>query len=575
MKIHDFAKQGNIAGIRGELANGVDIDSLDKSSSSQTSLMCAVISHNASLEMVQFLVENGADINAIGGTTSNCTVLGFAIQSGNIDKIKYLLEIGVNIHPPGANGCDVLIDAICSQNISQGENLISILRLLIAKGAHLGKNQCGASALTAAAWESRFDVVEFLLAAGAEREQLQWTELMYALVFGSVEEVKQLIGDGADLEARDCCNHTPWILSLQVGEIEKVKLLLEVGANQFCGDPDKPSLMYVIANEHVEVLKYLIQQGFDANGVGKYGYTLLIEASEQGATECVRILLAAGADASFGKNEWNTAIFRASNLEIIKMLVDAGEDLSDINDDMRQLLMGLSNDREISNIEQEQYLSGKNRRFGTANPEIMTVEFWHAMVRSSATAWTARTNFDDVENAVGDKAVWCFQRFGRTITQLPDGRIIQIGGEHEDYYDPDFCIYNDVLFSQNDGTFTIFGYPQEMFPPTDFHSATLVGDDIYIIGNLGYVNQRIYDETPVFRLNCHTFKIEKIKTSGEKPGWISRHRAYYREPSHIYITDGKLCTKSEDKTDYIDNKNSYILDLKNMHWSRVTNSSDR
>ncbi|QIR36108.1 ankyrin repeat domain-containing protein [Tolypothrix sp. PCC 7910] len=567
MKIHDYAIQGNIAGVRGQLTKGVDIERLDKSA--QTPLMCAVSSADASLEMVQFLVENGADINAIGGDY-NSTVLGFAIQSGNFDKIKYLVERGVNIHAPGADGCDVLIDAIYSQNISSGENLISILRLLIARGADLRKNQYGASALTAAAYLCHFDVVDFLLKIGADREQLQWTKLMYAIVFGSVEEVKQLIDAGEDLEAWDCCNRTPWILSLQVGNIDKAKLLLPspVERNKYLTS-EEPELMYAIKNNHLELLEWLIDQGFDVETADHYGTTPLVMAAERGATDCVRILLEAGADASRCEDYNRKAINSASNLEIVKLLVDAGEDLSDINEEMQQLLTGLSCDREISNINREQYLSGKYPRFGTANPEIMKIEFWHAMVRSHVTAYTARNTFNNGDNTFEDEAVWCFQRFGRTITQLPDGRIIQIAGEHEDYYDPDFCIYNDVVVFQNDGTFTIFGYPQEVFPPTDFHSATLVGDYIYIIGNLGYSNARIYGETPVYCLNWHTLKIEKIETAGEKPGWISRHRAFYRESSKIYITGGKICTKIGEETDYIDNQNSYILDLKNMYWSKV------
>jgi len=32
--------------------------------------------------------------------------------------------------------------------------------------------------------------------------------------------------------------------------------------------------------------------------------------------------------------------------------------------------------------------------------------------------------------------------------QLPDGRLVSVGGEHEDYYDPDFCIYNVSLSGQ-------------------------------------------------------------------------------------------------------------------------------
>ena len=53
--------------------------------------------------------------------------------------------------------------------------------------------------------------------------------------------------------------------------------------------------------------------------------------------------------------------------------------------------------------------------------------------------------------------VWCFNRFGGTVTKLPDGCFVHIGGEHEDFYDPDFCIYNDVI---------VIATPQFSNPPT-------------------------------------------------------------------------------------------------------------
>ena len=43
-----------------------------------------------------------------------------------------------------------------------------------------------------------------------------------------------------------------------------------------------------------------------------------------------------------------------------------------------------------------------------------------------------------------------------------------MGGEHEDFYDPDFCIYNDVVVYDGHGDFTIYGYPKEVFPSHGF-----------------------------------------------------------------------------------------------------------
>ena len=81
---------------------------------------------------------------------------------------------------------------------------------------------------------------------------------------------------------------------------------------------------------------------------------------------------------------------------------------------------------------------------------------------------------------------WCFDRFGQSTTVLPDGREVLIAGEHEDYYDPDFFIYNDVVVRAPDGKVAIYGYSKEAFPPTDFHTATLLPDSIVLIGSLGY-----------------------------------------------------------------------------------------
>src|SRR5579864_1183506 len=65
--------------------------------------------------------------------------------------------------------------------------------------------------------------------------------------------------------------------------------------------------------------------------------------------------------------------------------------------------------------------------------------------------------------------IWTFDRMGRTCNELPDGRVVCIGGEHEDSYDPDFCIYNDVVVFSPTDQIEIFGYLKEVFPPTDFH----------------------------------------------------------------------------------------------------------
>ncbi|MBD2115118.1 ankyrin repeat domain-containing protein [Nodosilinea sp. FACHB-141] len=565
MRIHDYVKRGDFTGVAQQIASGVDVNTVEIYSL-QTPLMCAVASADADIHMVLFLVDSGADVNAVGGESQD-TVLSLALYAGNLDKIRFLLDVGSNIHYQRPGGYDALIDAMHGRDISNDENLIPVLNLLIERGAKVsGVSSYGESALGGASGAGRFDAVEVLLAAGADPTRLEWTELMYEIALGSLDGVKALIAQGADLCARDYWDRTPWLLSLQVGDLKKAKFLLLSGADRsdrgLCG---KAPLMYPITHNRANILEWLIEEGFDIEATDDFGTTPLMVAAECNATDCVDILLKNGANPSRVNNKGEAAIKLASNLHIVRMLVQAGEDLSDIGYEARQLLLEIHHG--LPQVSYEQYLTGKYRRFGKSNPELMKVDFWEAMVRCGTTAYAARVAFDDTENL--SQPVWCHQRFGGTITELQDGRIVEIAGEHEDSYDSDFCIYNDVVVHQGNGIFKIFGYPKDIFPPTDFHTATLVENYIYIIGNLGYQGERIYNETPVYRLRCDTFKVEKIETTGDKPGWISRHKACYKEPNKIHIAGGKIAILISDDEEYIENLLDYTLDLTNLRWSRT------
>ncbi|RYG63861.1 ankyrin repeat domain-containing protein, partial [bacterium] len=452
----------------------------------------------------------------------------------------------------------------------------------------------------------------FLLDAGADPEPLEWTTLMLAIATGIVEEVRSELDDEPDLAELDRWERTPFLLSLQTGDLEKVRLLAAVSEIDTLGNYSNTPLMHAIESRQTGVLQWLLEQGQNPDAKDDFGETALIMAAKSGATECVRVLIEAGADIALtdaregeptpisdeekaefeermqgyltgdlgddfegfdisdmaeAETEGERAIQLAANLDIVRLLVEAGEDLSAISPEMRAELVGLEVEGE-PDCTPDDFEKGRQRRFGTSNPEKVEVPFWNAMTRSGATAWRARDLFGDTE-LDDDSAVWSFARFGKSLTELPDGRIIEIGGEHEDFYDVDFCIYNDVFVHHGGGKFEIYSYPEAVFPPTDFHSATLVGDFIYIIGSLGYPEGRFDGETPVYRLDINTLAIEKVETSGENPGWISSHRAVYKaESGEIEIFGGKVWGIDEvEKAEFYDeNELRYGLDLEQLVW---------
>lgn len=229
-------------------------------------------------------------------------------------------------------------------------------------------------------------------------------------------------------------------------------------------------------------------------------------------------------------------------------------------------------DEEISADEfgmtPELFSEWRSPRFGRLNPTRMDNKVWEWLIRTRISAYEAAQEFKDVLPA-SDGPTWSFYRFGQTATEMPDGRIIYIGGEHEDHYDPDFCIYNDVAVVNPNDSIEIYGYPEEVFPPTDFHTATLVGESIVIIGSLGYLDKREHKNTQVCVLDTNSYEIEIQNTSGELPGWIHDHEAHLVEDeTYIVIEKGKI--DGGDKPSLVENIDDWRLNLKSWKWERLT-----
>jgi hypothetical protein len=232
------------------------------------------------------------------------------------------------------------------------------------------------------------------------------------------------------------------------------------------------------------------------------------------------------------------------------------------------------------------FLSQCKRVFGKDNPERMRMAHWEWMVRTGAGPWGVRdelglehhvTCFG--ENSCDDRDPdWCFHRFGMSRTPMPDGRVIHIAGEHEDSYDPDFCIYNDVIVlrpedgivDEQRGHVEIYGYPRDVFPPTDFHSATLVEREILVIGNLGYPETRDVSRTPIYALDTDSYQIREVRTTGTMPGWIREHHASYDASRHaITVRGGKRLTASDKQNP--PRRSVHRLHLEDGRWELVKN----
>ncbi|OOG42895.1 ankyrin repeat domain-containing protein [Polaromonas sp. A23] len=447
-------------------------------------------------------------------------------------------------------------------------DLVEKVKSYIAQGDDINRvTEYGESALRVASNYGRFDVVAVLLNASADRDQLAWSSTIYEVVYGTHTSIKKSVKKNDDLESIDYWKRTPFLIAVQLGDTEKAQLLLDLGANRLAtGRCGKTPMQYAVQHNNVAMLNWLVDQGFDIESTDEFLDTPLIAAASQGMVDCAIFLIQCGADIHKANHIPERPIEVAANMEVVRLLVSHGADINDINVEMHARLLGVEHDSEPE-VSSDDYVAGRSRRFGVRNPEEIENPFWLSMVRSGASAWKASRKFADSGNRER-LPVWCYQRFGRSTTILDDGRIIEIAGEHEDYYDPDFCIYNDVTEFNADGSIRIFGYPEQVFRPTDFHTATRIDDAILIVGCLGYPEDRQFGRTPVYRLNITNFEIQEVETSGDHPGWIHRHKAKLDGRGRIIVSGGEIERGLNALP--LENIDEWALDLTTWVWTRST-----
>jgi ankyrin repeat protein len=567
MKIHKLVAKGDLAGVLGEIAAGVAVDARDEQGF--TPLMTGVTSPAAGLEVLQSLLEHGADVNALSEAQDSLhrgSVLFLAARQFNFPKIKLLVEAGADVKYVDKSGYSVLLSSLYGTFAAPEEDGLAVLEYLISARAPFDTaSSYGESVVGVSSMMGHFKKLKLFLDRGANPELLQWTPLFFATCFGELRDVEILLDQGASLTDRDHRERTPFLLSIQAGRVDVAQLLLDRGSDRFAkGRCGSTAIMHALNCQDMSILHWLISEGFDFEETNEFNEFPLLQACQHGSVTSVRTLLEAGADAA-GKDEYGHSLVQnTSSIEIIKLLLDAGGELSDVESAERPGLLGVSGDLE-SNASRDDYFQYKHRIFGRMNPDRMNNRFWEAMIRSRVSAYGATSTYGDPRDGQG--AVWCGSRFGQSLTLLPDGRYVEIGGEHEDSYDEDFCIYNDVIvYSSSGGTFDIFGYPEDVFPPTDFHTATFLAPYIYVIGNLGYYPSRRPGETPVYRLDCKTWRVERIQCTGHAPGWIHRHRATLVSGRQIRITGGSIIAPDQAKV--VENTGSYVLDLNCFRWEQ-------
>ncbi|KAJ6520690.1 ankyrin repeat domain-containing protein [Mycena vulgaris] len=284
-------------------------------------------SYHGCIQMVQLLVDKGADMNTLGGYHGNA--LQAASVHGHGLAVHLLIETGANVNARGGHYGNALQAAAYS-----GHELV--VQLLIKKGADVNVQggQYG-NALQAASLNGHKLVVQLLIDNGADVNTQgggYGTALQAASYRGHESVVQLLINQGANVNAQG----GPYGNALQAASLNGnefvVQLLISKDADMNAQDGYFGNALQAASlNGHELVVQHLIEKGADVNAQGGHYGNALQAASYGGHEPVIQLLINKGAKVNVQEGYYGTALQAASSSgewQAVQLLLNMGADVN-------------------------------------------------------------------------------------------------------------------------------------------------------------------------------------------------------------------------------------------------------
>ena len=289
------------------------------------------------INMLQFMLEEGADIK-----TQGKGALKSAAYHGNLEVVQYLISAGVDVNAQtnGFTDRTILQNAVLSRNIG-------LVKILLKAGSDVNAT-CRMREETALETAVRFvaksgperlEIVQVLLAAGADVNPPKGNRLLQSAIFNGDEELACILLDkGADVNSfpKGREGRSPVQDAAERGNLSFVKLLLKSGANINASPSYYHGRTAIQAassafSPTMELIDFLLDTGAEMNAPPAFygGVTALQGAAIRGHMKIALKFLEAGADVNAAAATVNgrTALDGAAEhgrLDMVQMLLNAG-----------------------------------------------------------------------------------------------------------------------------------------------------------------------------------------------------------------------------------------------------------
>jgi len=221
VSIHAAAFISDINKVEAFVEGGGSVDKAD--ASGQTPLHYATAGNHKAI--AELLISHGADVNALAGTWR--TPLGVAARTGGVDVAEFLIAQGANVDGREGHWSPLQEAAYYSKEM---------VELLLAHGADINAGKW--TALYSALDAERFDIVELLLAKGADvniKDDKGRTPLHIAAWYAAHDNpmiVELLLSKEAEVNEKDNSGKTALMYAVEGGYIEIIELLKKHGAKE-------------------------------------------------------------------------------------------------------------------------------------------------------------------------------------------------------------------------------------------------------------------------------------------------------------------------------------------------------
>ena len=329
-QLRDAAWNNQVDRARALIGRGADVNAQDETQQSAY----LIATSEGYLDLLNLTLAHGADVGA--KDSWNGTGLIRAAERGHALAVGRLLQAGIERDHVNRIGYQAIHEAVWL-----GENsstYVDTVRVLVAGGADLDADsvQEGLTPQEMArqrGYPALESVLEAALAASPVRDPD--AALLRAATDGAADQVANALRAGADIESRDPRKRTALLLAVTSDRVEVARLLVAMGADPDAPDDqqDSPWLVTGVTGS-VPMLEALLPAKPDLGLLNRYGGTSLIPASERGHVSYVRRVLGTGIEVDHVNRLGWTALLEAVILgdggpdhqEIVRLLLAAGAD---------------------------------------------------------------------------------------------------------------------------------------------------------------------------------------------------------------------------------------------------------